>query len=175
MAEAELSRPIRLDTLGETPRSFVVAAGESEREALARRFGLLALDSLSAELSLIRDGELVTLTGRMVAQATQACVASGAPVPAVIDEPLVLLFRAAPPASDPDEEIELGEADLDVLFHDGAVIEVGEAVAQSLALALDPYPRAPDAEAALREAGVKSEAEAGPFAALATLKGKPKG
>jgi hypothetical protein len=64
---------------------------------------------------------------------------------------------------------------MDVQFHDGTAIDVGEAVAQSLALALDPYPRAPDAEAALKEAGVTSEAETGPFAALAALKGKPKG
>jgi hypothetical protein len=63
---------------------------------------------------------------------------------------------------------------LDIVFHDGAAIDIGEAIAQTLALALDPYPRAPDAEAALKEAGVKSEAEAGPFAALAALKARPK-
>ena len=53
--------------------------------------------------------------------------------------------------------------------------EIGEAVAQTLLLALDPYPRSPAAEAALREAGVKSEeeasVEASPFAALKGLKG----
>jgi hypothetical protein len=41
-----------------------------------------------------------------------------------------------------------------------------------LALVLDPYPRGPDAEAALKAAGVLSEEQAGPFAALAKLKGQ---
>ena len=40
----------------------------------------------------------------------------------------------------------------------------------TLALSLDPYPRSAAAEAALREAGVLSEEEAGPFAVLAKLK-----
>ena len=56
---------------------------------------------------------------------------------------------------------------------------LGEAVAQTLLLGLDPYPRSPAAEAALRDAGVKSEeearAESSPFAALAALKGKLEG
>ena len=39
-----------------------------------------------------------------------------------------------------------------------------------MALALDPFPRGPGAEAALKVAGVISEEEAGPFGALAGLK-----
>ena len=48
------------------------------------------------------------------------------------------------------------------------------AVAETLALSLDPFPRAPDADAVLRAAGVLSEDEAvtGPFAALKGLKDK---
>jgi hypothetical protein len=45
-------------------------------------------------------------------------------------------------------------------------------VADELSLALDPYPRSAGAEDALRDAGVLSEEQAGPFAALAALKGK---
>lgn len=172
MTEAEFSRSVKLDVLGGSPHLLSISAETEERRALAGRFGLLALDSLAAELALTRDDETVTLNGRLRAEAIQACVASGAPVPATIDEPIALLFRPAPDAAAPDTEVELGEGDMDVLFHDGAAIDAGEAVAQSLLLALDPYPRAPDAEAALKAAGVKSEAEAGPFAALAALRDK---
>jgi hypothetical protein len=60
------------------------------------------------------------------------------------------------------------------MFYEGGAIDLGEAAAQTLALSIDPYPRSPAAEAALREAGVKSEedarAEASPFAALKALK-----
>ena len=49
-------------------------------------------------------------------------------------------------------------------------IDLGAAIADTLGLAIDPYPRSAGADAALKEAGVLSEAEAGPFAALAKLK-----
>jgi uncharacterized metal-binding protein YceD (DUF177 family) len=75
-----------------------------------------------------------------------------------------------PRAGGADEEIELGEADCDVIFHDGATIDLGTAVADTLALSLDPYPRSAGAEGALKEAGVMTEEQASPFAALAQLK-----
>jgi uncharacterized metal-binding protein YceD (DUF177 family) len=174
VTDPEFSRIVRLDSLGEAERAEAIEADAAERRALARRFGLAALDALSARLTLLRQGTEVMLAGRLHARVTQSCVASGAPIPAEIDEPVALVFRPMPADGVPDDEIELEGDELDVLFHDGAAIDVGEAVAQSLALALDPYPRAPEAEAALSEAGVRSEAEAGPFAALAALKGKPK-
>ena len=49
------------------------------------------------------------------------------------------------------------------------MIDLGTAIGDTLALSLDPYPRSAGAEAALREAGVMSEAEASPFAGLAKL------
>ncbi|NWN13490.1 hypothetical protein GY655_27460, partial [Escherichia coli] len=66
-----------------------------------------------------------------------------------------------------------------IVFYSGGAIDLGEAAAETLALALDPYPRSPAAEAALRDAGVISEEEAtrlaeesGPFGGLAGLRGK---
>ena len=67
-------------------------------------------------------------------------------------------------------EIELGEADCDVVFTDGAQVDLGTAIADTLALSIDPYPRSASAEAALKEAGVLSEEQASPFAVLAKLK-----
>lgn len=174
MSGIEFSREVRLDTLGSAPRALAIEAHEEERAALARRFGLVALEALAADLTLTRDGAGVALTGRLRAEVVQTCVASGAPVAAKIDEPIAVRFRDPPTAGRPDEEVELGENDLDVMFIESGAIDVGEAAAQGLALALDPFPRAPEADSALREAGVKSEEEAGPFAALAALKGKPK-
>ena len=69
------------------------------------------------------------------------------------------------------------ESEMDVVFYDRAEVDVGEAVAETLSLNLDPYPRSPEADAILREAGVKREGEeeTGPLAAaLAGLKGKLK-
>jgi uncharacterized metal-binding protein YceD (DUF177 family) len=146
-------------------------AAPEERAALARRFGLPTLDRLEAQVSLTRAGDEVIAVGRIAAGLAQNCVVTGEPVPERIDEPFEIHFRPEP-AAGAEEEIELGENELDVTFYDGALIDVGEAVAQTLALNLDPYPRTEGAAAALKDAGVKDESEVGPFSALASLKEK---
>ena len=109
-------------------------------------------------------------TGRVAASLEQRCVVTGEPVAAHVDEPFEIAFVPEPRAGDVPEEVELRPEDCDVVFHDGAAIDLGTAIADTLALSLDPYPRSAAAEAALREAGVLSEEEAGPFAVLAQLK-----
>lgn len=175
MTRPEFSRAVRIDTLGAEPRRMTIEAEAGEREALARRFGLVAIGRLAAEADLARKGDEVIARGQVTAAVTQSCVASGEPVEAEIDEPFDLRFRPEPGPGGADEEIELGEAELDIAFYDGAAVDLGEAVAETLSLALDPYPRAPGAEEALKAAGVKSEEEAGPFGALAGLRDKLKG
>jgi len=174
MTAPEFSRPIRIDTLGEGGRTVAVEADDSERAALASRFGLLSLDALAAEAQLRREGEVVLAEGRVKARAVQPCVASGAPVPADIDEPFSLRF--VPEGQGAGEEIELAIEDVDSIDYAGGAIDLGEAVAETMALSLDPFPRAPDADAVLKAAGVMSEEEAAeaasPFAALKGLKGK---
>ena len=168
-APPEFTRPRRLDTLGGGGAQVTIEADAAEREALARRFGLKSLDRLTADYRLHRDAAGVTASGTLVARAVQACIATGADVAAAIDEPFSLRFVAAPAATG-DEEVELDEGDMDTVFFDGGAIDLGEAAAETLALALDPYPRAPGAGAALREAGVLDEDEARPRGALAGLR-----
>lgn len=172
MTFAEFSRPVPLDTLGQAPRRIAIEAEEAERAALAARFGLVSIARLSATAELTREGEDVTCSGQISAEVTQACVVTGVPVEAKLDEPFALRFRPMPSSGRPDEEIELGEDELDVSFYEGGAIDLGEAAAETLALALDPYPRSAEAETALKEAGVKNEEEAGPFGALAALRDK---
>ena len=170
MSETEFSRTVRADTIGAEPKLLHLAAEESERAALARRFALVALDRLEADVEVSRGSADIVARGRVRATAAQRCVATGEPVTAEIDEGFTVYFR--PPPASGEEEIELGEEEMDVIFTDAGQVDVGEAVAQTLALHLDPYPRAPGAEAALKAAGVKDESEAGPFGALAGLKDK---
>jgi uncharacterized metal-binding protein YceD (DUF177 family) len=123
---------------------------------------------------LSREGENMLAVGNLRAAVTQSCVATGEPVEETVETPFRIEFRPPPASGGPDDEVELGEGDLDTMFYDGAAIDLGEAVAETLSLSLDPYPRTPGAEAALREAGVKDEDEAAressPFAALQGLK-----
>lgn len=168
----EFSRPVRVDVLGIEPKAVAVEASAEERDALARRFGLIGIGGLSAEARLTRTGEDVVARGSLKASVEQPCVVTGENVPATIDEPFDIIFRPQPQGGSSEEEIELSEGEMDVVFYDGAAVDLGEAVAESLALALDPYPRSPAAADALKAAGVKSEEDAGPFGALAALKDK---
>lgn len=172
MTTPEFSRPVHVDTLGTEPKRLEIAADARERETLAKRFALPAIALLEAQAELIQTGEEVRATGRMRAAVTQSCVASGEPLEAVVDEPFSLVFRPRPSVERPDEEVELSQAELDVTFYDVPFVDLGEAVAETLALALDPYPRAAGGDAALKAAGVKSEQDAGPFGALAALRDK---
>ena len=160
---------LRLDQVRDGDRIELVA-DDAEREVIAARIGVAALDRLEAQATLSRNGDIIRAEGRLAASLAQSCVVTGDPVAAHIDEPFKLLFMPEPPIAGPDDGIELGEEDCDVIFHDGATIDLGSAIADTLALSLDPYPRSVGAEAALREAGVMSEEQASPFAVLAKLR-----
>jgi len=165
----DFSHRIALDTIRDGDR-IDLSADEAERASVAKRLGLQSLDRLEAHATLARDGALVRVEGRLRAALQQSCVATGEPVAGHIDEPFAIVFRPEPREGRPDEEVELGPEDCDVVFYDGTAIDLGTAVADTLALSVDPYPRSAGAEAALREAGILSEDQVGPFAALAKLK-----
>jgi uncharacterized metal-binding protein YceD (DUF177 family) len=168
MTTPEFSRLERIDTIGTGEREIRVAADAAERAALAARFGLKAIDRLEGVFRVRRDAAGIVAQGQVDAAVTQTCIVTDESLPVVVAEPLALRFVAedAPEG----DEIELSEDALDVMGFDGAAIDLGEAAAETMALALDPFPRGPNAAAALREAGVISEEEAKPLGALAGLK-----
>lgn len=165
----EFCRPVRLDTIGSGPTARAIDASPVECAALARRFDLLTLESLAADLTAQRIAGGITLTGRVRAHGNQSCVVSGLPVPFAIEETLALRFD---PASGAADEVELTDADLDVLPLEGDAVDFGEAAAQALSLALDPYPKAGASELAEYRRLLTSEEEAAraanPFSILAS-------
>jgi uncharacterized metal-binding protein YceD (DUF177 family) len=167
--DKRFAHQLRLDQVRDGERLALVA-DEGERRSIAERLGLSSLDRLDAHAVLTRTGPVVRAEGRIVATLEQSCVVTGDPVAAHVDEPFALLFMPEPENSRPDEEIELGEEDCDTVFYDGASIDLGSAIADTLALSIDPYPRSAGAEAALKKAGVLTEEQASPFAALAKLR-----
>lgn len=167
----EFHRPQRIDMIGDTARAVAISADTGERALLAARFDLIAVDALDATFSVARDGRAIMARGRVSATVTQACIATGEPLPVTIDEPVTLRFVTEEDAP-ADDEVELSAQDCDVIIYTGSAIDLGDAAAETMMLALDPFPRGPNAEAALRAAGVKSEEEAGPFGALAGLKAR---
>lgn len=160
---------LKLDSIRDGERIDLVA-DEAERQTIARRLDLDALERLEAHAVVSRTGQIVRAQGRLLATLQQSCVVTNDPVANHVDEPFDLMFTPEPESSGPDEEVELGESDCDVVFYEDGAIDLGSAIADTLALAIDPYPRSAGADAALKEAGVMSEAEASPFAALAKLR-----
>jgi uncharacterized metal-binding protein YceD (DUF177 family) len=158
----EFSRTMSAAEIGTRPRQQMIEADDAERTALAARFGLLALDRLTAALELRREAAGIRITGQVHGSGEQACVTTGEPVPFLATDSIALLLTDTLPGGD---EIELADADLDSEPLVGDSIDMGEIAAQALVLALDPYPRA-----AAPAPGVISEEQArlasSPFAVL---------
>jgi uncharacterized metal-binding protein YceD (DUF177 family) len=150
----EFSRLVRADQITEREAVHDIAATPAECAALAVRFGLVALDRLVASVRLrrIQGGTLVRASGVLDAVVVQSCVVSLEPVPATIRDSFTARFESEASGDDEAEWRWAGvEIDIDPLEEDDPEpiedgrIDLGEWVAQHLSLALDPYPRAPDA------------------------------
>jgi uncharacterized metal-binding protein YceD (DUF177 family) len=140
-----------------------ITATEGERQALARRFELLSLDRLIASVELQRQrNRTILLRAAFEAEFSQECVVTLEPVAGSVAETFAL--RYGPPEAEPSEEEQADDAAFEPLTSD--VIDIGEAVAQELALALPPFPRGPDASV---EAEVEDRRDTGPLAGLSRL------
>ncbi|MDJ0642393.1 MAG: DUF177 domain-containing protein [Erythrobacter sp.] len=173
MSATELSRPIKVRPLpGDT---LVIEADEAERTALAARFALTQVESLRAKIELEEKGKAIRATGHLDALIVQACAVSAEDFSVSISEPFVLKFMPVGMDANIDqeeEEIELEADDCDEIEYEGDTFDLGEAIAQTLGLAIDPYAEGPNADAARNAAGIsEDDAPSGPLAeALAKLK-----
>jgi len=168
----EFSRPVALARVPPEGREERLTATPAERAALALRFGIPAVNRFSADLRLKPEpGGGIAITGRLSAEVVQDCVVTLEPVTQQVSEDVRL--RILGPGETYSEDPEAP----DEVEAPGGVAELGEALAEQLSLALDPYPRAPGAvlpgEAPVPEAEAAPEtAPKNPFAALAALKGR---
>ena len=148
-------------------------ADADERAALARRIGIEAVERLTAEVTLIPAGGVIVVSGQVSAAVVQLCGISNEPFPVRISEPLALRFVHGIAPHKPDEELEIDADACDEIEFDGTQFDLGEQIAQTLSLAIDPYAVGPDAERVRKEAGLNDAASSGPFAALAAIKKAP--
>ncbi len=171
----ELSRPLAVERLGKQDIETRILASDAERAALATRFGLLALDRFEASVSAHRagPGARARLTGHVTAEVVQACVVSLEPVRSVVSEGFSQLYDLDPSAT-PAKEVAVApgieDDEPEPVGPNG--LDLGEAVAQQLALMLDPYPRVPGASLppAQDPLGAEDGGKRRPFEALRALK-----
>ena len=139
---------VKVGNISANPVTVKVVADERERRELAEVWQVLEVKSLRSEVYLSRwkkDG--VRVNGRVEADIVQACVVTLEPVESVVSEQFEQIFvpegsklarvvakDAAEMVLDPDGP------DLPQEFA-GDAIDVGEAISEFAALAIDPYPR----------------------------------
>ena len=178
----EFSIELSLDDLPPQGREITFEATPAEREALAKRFDLIELKSLKGTATAKHWRKLgVALEGRFEAEVVQACVVTLDPVPASLKEsfkvhylPEEMLEEAAGgPGSEREIVIDTESEEPPEPIVAGH-IDVGEMVAEQLALALDPYPRKPgvSVDAAPASETAEEEKKPNPFAVLEKLKKK---
>jgi uncharacterized metal-binding protein YceD (DUF177 family) len=175
-AELPWSVPIRLDEVPEGGKHVVLEPSAEVRAALAKPVGVDEVERLKAVLEVRRLGrDGLRVTGEVRATVRQTCVVSLTPLTNEIHEPITVDF--VPPRS--DKVMNINEIEIDVDASDeaepltGNSIDLGHVVTEFLTLAVDPYPRKPDAAFAPPAAGEgAAEAAVNTFAALAALKGK---
>ncbi|WP_431280636.1 YceD family protein [Humitalea sp. 24SJ18S-53] len=165
MSAPEFSRPLPFSAVRTPGHVVEISASPAERAALALRLGLIDLPSLTARWRLSPEE-----TGCIVAEVTvladvvQECVVTLDPVPQRVEETVRLRFL--PPGVEPTDDDPETPDDIPC---EREVMDLGEATAETLALLLDPYPRAEGA--VLPDAA--TDADSGPFAGLSRLRGTP--
>lgn len=142
----EFSRKLRIDRLG--PGNVVrdLEATPQECAALARRFDLPAIESLSGHLRVSRPagGPIIRVEGSFTAEVSQICVVTLETFSSRLGEEFVQLFTLEAPADEGEVFIAPEDEDTPEPLA-GESLDLGEVLAEQLALALDPHPRKPGA------------------------------
>ena len=181
---SEIERIVDLDRMGNGGTAVDIVASDSERAALAKRFGFLGLPAFSARVTVDRRiGGQIVVEGRLRGKIVQACVLTLDPVTQELDDAFRLVFKKD--LAD-DRDPESGEAVLSAHADSpeplsGNLLDVGEIVAEQLSLMAEPYPRRPGAKledvlprprGAARKGAPEQRRH--PFAGLAALRDKPR-
>lgn len=143
-------------------------ATPEELAALARVLELLAVQSLRAVYTVRAAGSgRYSLKGRLSARIEQACVVSLKPLTNTIDEPLEASYW--PEAQiEQDDTIDLDGELAPEPIQDGR-LPIGQTVFETLAAAIDFFPRDPAAELNWQPTA-EEKAASSPFSALGKLK-----
>lgn len=165
------SVPVRRDDVPDTGLHRDLAADEATRAAVAALAGVRALPRFTASFDVVPLGDGLKVTGEVAATVDQTCVVTLEPMTSELREPIDLVFVAPGAGAPPDETAaDIDPAADETEFLVDGVADLGAVATEFLLLAIDPYPRKPDA---VFEAPKGDDPAAHPFAALAALKKGP--
>jgi uncharacterized metal-binding protein YceD (DUF177 family) len=164
---------VDIRSLATLAQPIVLEATVDQRAELATRFGLGSIEKLTATLAVTPDPRGVRVQGDVVSDLHYLCRVSREPFAAHVAEPVnILLLEGVTEEDLPSPEAAALAADpVELLPLEGADIDIAKLAAETMALALDPFPRGAEADLALKRLGIQTEEEAqmasSPFAALA--------
>lgn len=171
---------IAVATLGredDADNSFRLSPDAEARARIARFLDIEAVERMTLTVRLLpRPDDGWEAKGQLTATVVQSCVVTLEPVRGVIDTAVRRRY-----VHDPDmpesANLELGEDDLDPPDAFDRHIDLGQLAVETLALMLDPWPRAEGAEFDQQRPGQPGLAALGeensrPFASLAELRAR---
>lgn len=165
----------RSDHMPADGREVTVTATAEERTEIAAFLEVSEIPRLAVTLSALPFRGGLRVSGRLTAEVVQPCVVTFVPVHQEIDEPIDRIFLpgrekqpVAPNPGKPEVFVDLEDDDAPDYF-EGHEVDLSDLVLETLALAIDPYPRAPGAslDAVLPP---DDGSELSPFAKLKSLK-----
>lgn len=169
---------VRIDSMPIDGRDVRLSADEDERAQLAAQLNLTVVERLSVALHAAKFRGGIRVTGRLDAEVVQPSVVSLEPVRQKISEPIDRVFLPAgqkPFADEAEAEIFVDIDGEDVPDHfEGSEADLTDLIVESLALAIDQYPRAEGEK--LEDLGIvgdPADERESPFAALKRLKPDP--
>jgi uncharacterized metal-binding protein YceD (DUF177 family) len=167
---------VRVDHLPPEGRAIRLEADEEERAQLAAFLELTSIDSLSVEMTALPFRGGIRVLGSLRARIVQPSVVTLEPVSQDIEEAIDRVFLPgiqAPQPSVPGAEVFVDlEADELPDPLEGPEVDLSDLVIESLALAIDPYPRRQGES--VEDLDLPADAgEDSPFAALKALKDGP--
>lgn len=164
---------VRIDQIPAAGRTLSVKADDEALARLTERLKVSALESLNADVNVTRFRGGLRAVGRLAATVVQPCVVTAEPVTQEIDEPVDRVFLPAsqrPREHEPGAEIFVDlESEDPPDYIEGHELDLTELLVETLALAIDPYPRAPGASLESPDVA-PDDVETSPFARLKELK-----
>ena len=165
----ELSLEVELDALPRNGKSFRLEADAAARAAIAARLNTLSVEALSGDIQVTATRSEIAARGVLHAILVRECVASLEPFEERLEERFAIDFRRCEKDKDADDEESGWDAPE---IHQAPVLDIGEMLVQQLSLAMDPFPRKPDAKSLAESYGGAKSANA--FSTLAERIQKPK-
>ncbi len=166
MSRISLTSRININRIREDRLNmFRFNASADECAELADRFGFLAVNSLAAEFGMRKStSDCWDVTGCLTGEVVQACGVTGEPVSETVD---FLIEERYVRSSGEHGEIEVSLDGAEPLQDDN--IDVGEMLAQLLAVSVTAWPRLVDAPERFT---TEEKTTDHPFAGLAVLRGR---